>query len=195
MSEIDLDYFPNDKEFSIQRAIPQIVRLLKVADNLTIDGGRNYLEEFANIPNVNEILLHIKKSQSVKEMFAEAEENIQTGNVPHYKKTIAEIDKHYAQQYLSSGNITRESVEDEIRYRRGLTQRERLKISNETDKKNIPLLRKQQISLSRVLARQDGKVPGEPIYDEEKKYGTVIQIQKHNNFLMTQQNKLQPVER
>ena len=169
LSEIDLDYFPNDKEFSIQRAIPKIARLLKVADNLTIDGGRNYLEEFANIPNVNEILLQIKKSQSVKEMFAEAKENIQTGNVPHYKKTTAEIDKHYAQQYLSSDNITRESVEDEIRYRRDLTQRERLKISNETDKKSIPMLRKQQISLSRVLARQDGKVPSEAIYDENRK--------------------------
>ena len=60
-------------------------------------------------------------------------------------------------------------TEDEIRYRRDLTQRERLKISNETDKKSIPMLRKQQISLSRVLARQDGKVPSEAIYDENRK--------------------------
>ena len=31
------------------------------------------------------------------------------------------------------------------------------------------MLRRQQISLSRVLARQDGKTPSEAFYDEKRK--------------------------
>lgn len=52
-----LDINENTSKWDIDVAISKIARLLKVADSLTIDGGRDYLEEFSNIPNINKILL------------------------------------------------------------------------------------------------------------------------------------------
>lgn len=97
-------------------------------------------------------------------MHKEAENNRKNGNLPKYHRTRAEIDKQYAQDYLRSGNLSQGSVEQEIDYRRGLTtNRSLIKVSNEKQRKDIPLLRRQQISLTRVLARQDGKIPSEAI--------------------------------
>lgn len=79
------------------------------------------------------------------------------------------MDKQYAQDYLRSGNLKQGSFEKEIDYRRRLTNRSLIKISEEKQKTDIPLLRRQQISLTRVLARQEGKVPSEAIYDETRK--------------------------
>ena len=102
-------------------------------------------------------------------MHNEAEDNRKNGSLPKYHRTRAEIDKQYAQDYLRSGNLSQGSVEQEIDYRRGLTNRSLIKVSNEKQRKDIPLLRRQQISLTRVLARQDGKTPSEAIYDEKRK--------------------------
>ena len=98
-----------------------------------------------------------------------AENNRKTGNIPRHHRTIAEIDKQYAQDYLRSGNLSQGSVEQEINYRRIQASKSLIKVSNEKKKEDIPLVRNQQISLTRVLARQEGKTPSEPFYDEEKK--------------------------
>ena len=45
----------------------------------------------------------------------------------------------------------------------------RIKIADDVDKKDIPKMRKQQISLIRVLARQEGKIPSKALYDSEKR--------------------------
>ena len=37
----------------------------------------------------------------------------------------------------------------------------------EKDKSKIPMVRRQQISLTRVLARQSGKIPSKVVYDEK----------------------------
>lgn len=186
LSQIDLDYFPNDREFNIQRAIPKIARLLKAADNITIDGGENYLEQFASIPNINEIINEMKNSKGVQEMFAQAQENIKTGNVPHHKKTRAEIDKKYAQTYLRSGNLTKDSIEEELEYRAdSIRGAEMLAVDFDAKTKaDIPMDRRQKVSLTRVIARQQGKVPSEV-------------IQENGNFVMvidTQKQKQQNLE-
>ena len=162
-------FYKENQQFYIEKIIPAMARLLKEADNLTIDGGTNYLEQFANLPEVNSILLQIKKSEQFREMHTKAEENRSNGNLPGYHRTPAEIDKQYAQEYLQSNNLSEGTVEQEIAYRRGLLYKSRIKIADDVDKKDIPKMRKQQISLTRVLARQEGKIPSKALYDSEKR--------------------------
>lgn len=164
----DLIFAKNGEHTKEYKAMGKIARLLIEADNLTIDGGEDYLETFSNIPEINKLLLQLRNSQSVKEMQEKANEARRTGNYPkHYRETLAETDKRLAQQYLTSGNLSRSSVSEEISYRRGLVRNDKIKVSDEKDKSKIPMSRRQQISLTRVLARQSGKIPSKVIYDEK----------------------------
>jgi len=114
-----LDINENTSKWDIDVAISKIARLLKVADSLTIDGGRDYLEEFSNIPNINKILLQIKKTDNVKELFAQAEENIRKGKIPNYSKTQAEREKQntiLASAIEATEDVTKESqIEEQSR--------------------------------------------------------------------------------
>ena len=159
----------DDPSWYMGKVVPSMARLIKAAQSLTIDGGVNYVEKFTAIPEVNKILVQIRDDEYSKQRHNEAEKNRRTGNLPKYRRTRAEIDRQYAQDYLRSGNLSQGSVQSEIDYRRGLTTRNLLKVSDEVEKKNILMLRRQQISLSRVLARQDGKTPSEVFYDEKRK--------------------------
>lgn len=161
--------YKNEPEWFMQNLIPAMARLLKEADNLTIDGGIDYLEKFVSIPEVNKMLIQIRDNEQSKQMHKKAENNRKTGNIPRHHRTIAEIDKQYAQDYLRSGNLSQGSVEQEINYRRIQASKSLIKVSDEKQKKDIPLVRKQQISLTRVLARQEGKTPSKPFYDEKRK--------------------------
>lgn len=162
-------FYKNNPQMFMGKIIPAMARLLKEADNLTIDGCTNYLEQFSNLPEVNSILLQIKKSEQLKEMHTKAEENRSNGNLPIHYRTPAEIDKQYAQEYLQSNNLSAGSVEQEIDYRRGQADKSRIKVADDVKKSDISKLRKQQISLTRVLARQEGKIPSKALYDSEKK--------------------------
>lgn len=149
-------------------AIGKLARLLIAADNITIDGGENFLEQFSNLPEVTKLLLQFKNSHSVKEMQERANKARESGDYPkYYRETRAETDKRLAQEYLKSNNLSKNSIEEEIEYRKGLTRNKKIKISNEKDKDKISLARKQQISLTRILARQLGKIPSEAKYDEK----------------------------
>lgn len=102
-------------------------------------------------------------------MQEKANEAKRTGDYPkYYRETLAETDKKLAQQYLTSGNLSESSVSEEISYRRGLLRNNKIKVSDEKDKNKIPMQRIQQISLTRVLARQSGKIPSKFIYDEKR---------------------------
>lgn len=159
----------NTQHIQEYKAMGKLARLLIEADNLTIDGGEDYLEKFSNIPEINKLLLQLKKSSSVKEMQEKANEAKRTGDYPkYYRETLAETDKKLAQQYLTSGNLSESSVSEEISYRRGLLRNNKIKVSDEKDKNKIPMQRIQQISLTRVLARQSGKIPSKFIYDEKR---------------------------
>lgn len=103
--------YKDDSEWFMGKLMPSMARLLKEADNLTIDGGMDYLEQFVSIPEVNKILLQIKANEQSKQMHEEAEENRKTGNLPKFRKTRADTDKYYAQAYLNSGKLTSETVE------------------------------------------------------------------------------------
>lgn len=157
-SEINLNYIENDKEFNIERTIPKIARLLKAADNITILGGRNYIEEFANIPNIDEILLEIKHSETMKKMFEKSQENIANGKIPKHKLTSAEIDKLYAQEYLRNGKRLK-PINRELEYGSMIINscNERIVDVKANTKDDIPFERKQKTSLERIIARQNGK--------------------------------------
>lgn len=161
--------YQNDPSWYIGKVAPSMARLIKAAQSLTIDGGINYVEQFTAIPEVNKLLVQIRDNEYSKQMHNDAEENRRNGNLPRYRRTRAETDRQFAQDYLRSGNLSQGSIQAEIDYRRGLTTRNLLKVSDEAEKKDIPMLRRQQISLSRVLARQDGKTPSEAFYDEKRK--------------------------
>ena len=161
--------YKDDPEWYMGKVASSIARLIKAAQSLTIDGGVNYIEKFTAIPRVSEILIQIRDNKYSKQRHNMAEENRRTGNLPRYRRTRAEIDRQYAQDYLRSGNLSQGSIQSEINYRRALTTRNLLKVSDEVEIENIPILRRQQISLCRVLARQDGKTPSEVIYDEKRK--------------------------
>ena len=161
--------YKDDPSWYMGKVAPSMARLIKAAQSLTIDGGINYVEKFTAIPEVNKILVQIRDDEYSKQRHNEAEENRRAGNLTRYRRTRAEIDKQYAQDYLRSGSLSQGSVQAEIDYRRGLTTRNLLKVSDEAEKKDIPMLRRQQISLSRILARQDGKTPSEAFYDEKRK--------------------------
>ena len=69
----------------------KLARLLIEADNITIDENQDYLEKFISIPEINHLLLKLRKSQSVQEMQKRANENRRNGRYPHqYRKTPAE---------------------------------------------------------------------------------------------------------
>ncbi len=59
----------------MQNLIPAMARLLKEADNLTIDGGVDYLEKFVSIPEVNKMLIQIRDNEQSKQMHKKAENN------------------------------------------------------------------------------------------------------------------------
>ena len=162
-------FYKDNPQMFMGKIMPAMARLLKEADNLTIDGCANYLEQFTNLPEVNSILLQIKKSEEFKEMHTKAEKNRSNGNLPRHYRTPAEIDKQYAQEYLQSNNLSEGTVEQEIDYRRGQADKSRIKVADDVKKSDISKLRKQQISLTRVLARQEGKIPSKALYDSEKK--------------------------
>lgn len=153
----------DSSEFEIEQSISKIARLLKAASNITIDGGRNYLEEFANIPNVTEILLLIKNSESYKNMSAKAEEHRKSGTIQQHKKTRAETDKELAQEYLRSGSMSKPTIEEELAYRTEtlIGASERVVDFDAKSEAEITINRRQKTAVERIIARQQGKVPGE----------------------------------
>lgn len=60
---------------------PGLFRLLIVAQNLSLDGEQNFLEEMLKQPAVNDALLELKKSGQVHTIHTEAEENEKNGKV------------------------------------------------------------------------------------------------------------------
>ena len=179
LSKINLDISKKNTEHDIASSIPKLVRLLKAADNITIEGGRNYLEEFANIPNVDKMLLQIKNSDSVKAFFAEARENMKNGNIPKHKKTRAEIDKICAQDYLKNGKLSKPSIKEELNYRESIIKGA-TEIIVDVGSKNvaeISMERKQKAALERILARQQGKVPS-GIIQKNNAFVFIVDTQK-----------------
>lgn len=121
------------KGFSHEQIII-ILTALKTADNLTIPGGRNYLQEFTNVPAMDHILRILIKDPQFLRM-KEASE----GNSKSKFRTELETDKIIAEQYLKS----QENPQQYLAYYR--------------DAKSIRADSPQhRIAIWRILARQQG---------------------------------------
>ena len=91
MGKIDVSGDLNIENNREDLVMGKLARLLIEADNITIDETQDYLGKFINIPEINSLLLKLKKSESVKEMQKRASENRKNGRYPHqYRKTPAE---------------------------------------------------------------------------------------------------------
>ena len=123
----------------------------------------------------------MKKSDYIKEMKNQAEENRKNNAIPKYKKTMAEQDKKLAQNYLKSGNLSKKNIQDEIKYRKNLLSGDEVTVDvGAKTTKDIPLLSKQKASLTRVIARQQGKVPGKvELKDANGKWTFVVDTLKN----------------
>lgn len=91
--------------------LKEMARLLKVAKNITTEDGKNYLEEFSNIQDINYVLLQMKKSDGMKELFEKAEEK--------KKKEVAskrsnKLDINSLKGSLENLGVTRSAVAVEI---------------------------------------------------------------------------------
>lgn len=55
----------------------RLMQVLKTADSLTIEGGSNYLEQFAKVPFINDMLLSIRKDSTFLKLVEQGEKNPQ----------------------------------------------------------------------------------------------------------------------
>lgn len=96
---------PGDEDFKVQYSQKQVsamARLLKVAQLLTESkklnpDGRNYLEEFTNIPDIEYKLKQMKddfkdENSYMYDLRQRARDNRANGTIPSYPPTLAEID-------------------------------------------------------------------------------------------------------
>ena len=60
---------------------PKLLRILCAAQNLSIDGEQDFLEEMLKQPSINDSILELKKSGIVHKMRLEAEENEKNGKI------------------------------------------------------------------------------------------------------------------
>jgi len=103
---------PDDEDFKIeysQKQVSAMARLLKAADLLTKNKqlnpkGRNYLEEFSKIPNIDNILKEMEKGVNDKDSYIyqirqEAIENAKNNQLPNFPKTEGE---EQAEQFSNS---------------------------------------------------------------------------------------------
>ena len=92
-----------------ERQILIMMRCLKAADNITIVGGENYLQKFADTPFVNSIL-HAMRDDPTFIAMKEKSEKMQIQN---HQETEAEIDKKVANTYLST--LSQEELAEKLK--------------------------------------------------------------------------------
>lgn len=142
---------------------PGLFYLLKAAQNLSLQNGKDFLEEILSQPEVNKALLAFKSSEQAKKMKAEALENERNGSITKnrhklgHNLTKGEIDRLAANEYLAHSQHPSESLENARKYRR-------IK-SKAIDKTTLTREEKTKLSLVRVTMRQDGKIPGDMIIE------------------------------
>lgn len=122
-----------------QKQVAAMARLLKLAQDVTNSqkhnlSGRNYLEDFTNIPAISHILKELRmdlkdENSYIYKLRENARANRENGTLPNYPVTKAEkkfLDRQ--EQTISEESITRSSVVDLVRSSQ-ITYSE---ISNET---------------------------------------------------------------
>ncbi len=105
-----------DRNISVSQVF-ELLRLLKAADVLTIEGGYDYVERLADVPFINDLLELVKNSDDYRRI-RETSSIVGRRIIPY--KTKAEKDKRAASYYLNYGKLRYGTIRDEfdhLRYR------------------------------------------------------------------------------
>ena len=158
-----------------QKQVSAMARLLKLAQDVTNSqklnlSGRNYLEEFTNIPAISQMLkemrMDLKDENSYMYKLREnARANRENGTLPNYPVTKAEkkfLDRQ--EQTISEESITRSSVVDLVRSSQ-ITYSE---ISNETQTiSDVNKVRKLMQKQKDGISLNDDELKKKSVYMEQ----------------------------
>lgn len=134
-----------NESFSEQQ-IKIMMRALKAADAITVEGGRNYLEEFTKVPFINDILCMMSKDKNVISMRNQANQ-LTNSNI---KRTVADQDKIIADLHLKSQDLRKENAKEELNHygRQASVNTHVISEKSEWERKKL--------AMWRVSARQQG---------------------------------------
>ena len=99
-----------NKRFSEEQIII-MMRALKAAEKLSVDGKRNYLREFGNVPFVNDMLSAMCKDETLKQMIEKSRQIQSKPTTKHENETLEIKDKF---PYLINLEDLKEFAESEI---------------------------------------------------------------------------------
>ena len=153
-------------KLNINQNKTDFVHLLKAADSISLDVGTNYLEQFLQLPDVQNIINEKLNANNLIKVEQRAKDNEQKGTLPNFPKTVAETDKNAANIYLSSDSMLKGRTPEQEMARFDTHISDILKtgiFSVKTDAtrlQDITPRQNQMLRLGRVMLRQQGMNPG-----------------------------------
>lgn len=139
-------------EFTHENIIA-MARCLKAAQNLTIDGGTNFLEQFCNTDVIERTLFDMKRSPAMEQFIAQSEINdTKTTRAP----SKGEMDKSKANEYLATCENVEEIVSNYGQQMATADTEKGLHVRGNTN-----FAQNGKVALMKVIARQQGMIPGD----------------------------------
>ena len=153
-------------KLNINQNKTDFVHLLKAADSISLDVGTNYLEQFLQLPDVQNTINEKLNANNLIKVEQRAKDNEQKGTLPNFPKTVAETDKNAANIYLSSDSMLkgRTSEQEMARFDTHISDILKTGIfsvkTDATALQDITLRQNLMLRLGRVMLRQQGMNPG-----------------------------------
>ena len=153
-------------KLNINQNKTDFVHLLKAADSISLDVGTNYLEQFLQLPDVQNTINEKLNANNLIKVEQRAKANEQKGTLPNFPKTVAETDKNAANIYLSSDSMLkgRTSEQEMARFDTHISDILKTGIfsvkTDATALQDITLRQNLMLRLGRVMLRQQGMNPG-----------------------------------
>lgn len=139
-------------EFTHENIIA-MARYLKAAQNLTINGGTNFLEQFCNTDVIQRTLFDMSRSSAMEQFIAQSEvADTKTTRAP----SKGETDRAKANEYLDTCKNAEEIVSSYGQQMASADKEKGLKIKGSQN-----LIQSGKVALMKVIARQQGMVPGD----------------------------------
>lgn len=142
------------------------IHILKAADSISLDIGTNYLEQFLQIPDVQNIIIEKLNAKNLVKVEQRAKDNEQKGILPNFSKTVAEADRDAANMYLSSDNMLKGRTPEQEMSRFDAHIADILDTgifsvkTASTTLQDITLRQNLMLRMGRVMLRQQGMNPG-----------------------------------
>jgi len=142
------------------------IHILKAADSISLDIGTNYLEQFLQLPDVQNIIIEKLNANNLVKVEQRAKDNEQKGILPDFPKTVAETDRDAANMYLSSDSMLKGRTPEQEMSRFDAHIADILDTgifsvkTDATTLQDITLRQNLMLRLGRVMLRQQGMNPG-----------------------------------